>query len=162
METNQVVTDAMDEAKVRGSELAEAARRAWLAGIGAMASAQDEVMALVHKMVERGEIEEQEGRKRLEQWGSKAKEARQKRMKSAEGGVHAQVDALLDRLGVPTKADIERMDLPTRADIEALSEKVTALSRKVDQLRKAEKEQAAMLEKVEKQHAPKPEQVSSN
>ncbi len=147
METQSVVMDAENEVKVRGIDLAEAARRAWLAGIGAMASAQDEVVALVNKMIERGEITEKEGRKWVEQWTNKAKKVPQKSLKSAGGGVHAQVDALLDRIGVPTKADIERMDLPTRADIEALSEKVAVLSRKIDQLRKVEKDQSAVLEK---------------
>jgi poly(hydroxyalkanoate) granule-associated protein len=138
------------EVKVAGIDLAEAARRAWLAGLGAVAVAQDEIVALVHKMIERGAVTEQEGREWFEKTRGKAMKMPQKSWKSAESELDHQLDALLDWLGVPTKADLQRMDLPTRADIEALAEKVAALTKKVEQLRKAEEQPAHKPEKAVK------------
>lgn len=103
--------------------LFDAARRVLLAGIGAVALAQDEMEEFVGRLVERGEIAEKEGRQLVREMRERRKQA----AKKAEDRVSKRVEEALDR-----------MDVPTRADIEALSEKITALSKKVDELKKSQ------------------------
>lgn len=119
-------------------------RRVWLAGIGALALAQDEILDFANRLVERGAITEKESRKLVQdlmEWPGKS-------VRTAEHEVQHQIDVVVHRLGVVTRADVDKMDLPTKADIQALSEKVQTLARKVDQLRKAEEPHAEQTEKL--------------
>ena len=113
------------EPAVDGAErnpLLEALRKVLLAGIGAVALAQEEAEDLVNKLVERGEIAEQDGRKLMKD----LRERRKKTTEKAEDELDKRVEELLTRMNVPTKTDLE-----------ALSTKITALTRKVEELKKA-------------------------
>ncbi len=113
------------EPAVDGAErnpLLEALRKVLLAGIGAVALAQEEAEDLVNKLVDRGEIAEQDGRKLLKD----LRERRKKTTEKAEDELDKRVEELLTRMNVPTKTDLE-----------ALSAKITALTRKVEELKKA-------------------------
>jgi poly(hydroxyalkanoate) granule-associated protein len=101
--------------------LLDVARKVLLAGIGAVALAQDEIEDFVERLVERGEIAEKDGRKLIREVMDKRKKDAEK----AEDEVSKRVEEILDRMNVPTKADIE-----------ALGEKITSLSKKVDELKK--------------------------
>lgn len=103
------------------SPLVEAARRVLLAGIGAVALAQEEVEDFVARLVERGEIAEKDGKKLVRD----VMEKRKKEAKKAEGELDKRIEQILGRMNVPTKADIE-----------ALSAKITSLTKKVDELKK--------------------------
>jgi poly(hydroxyalkanoate) granule-associated protein len=103
------------------SRFHETMRRVLLAGMGAVALAQEEVEAFVAKLVERGELAEQDGKKLVRD----VMEKRKKETKKAEDQLDKRVEELLDRMNVPSKSDIE-----------ALSAKITALSKKVDELKK--------------------------
>ena len=96
-------------------------RKVLLAGMGAVALAQEEVEAFVAKLVERGELAEQDGKKLVRD----VMEKRKKETQKAEDQFEKRVEELLDRMNVPSKSDIE-----------ALSAKITALSKKVDELKK--------------------------
>jgi polyhydroxyalkanoate synthesis regulator phasin len=109
--------EAMDEEE--RSRFFQVARKVVLAGIGAVALAQDEVEDFVNKLVERGEIAEKDARKLL-------REVTDRRRRSAEKEMDRRLDDVLERMNVPSKADID-----------ALGHKITALSRKVDVLNKA-------------------------
>jgi polyhydroxyalkanoate synthesis regulator phasin len=100
--------------------LLDAARKVLLASIGAVALAQDEIEDFVNRLVERGEIAEKDGRKLV-------MDRRKKEAEKAEDEVGKRVEEVLDRMNVPTKADIE-----------ALGEKIAALSKKVDELKKSQ------------------------
>ncbi len=100
----------------------EATRKVLLASIGAVAIAQEELEAFVNKLVERGEIAEQDGKKLVRD----VMERRKKEAKKAEDELEKRMEDILDRMNVPTKSDIE-----------ALSAKITALTKKVDELKKA-------------------------
>lgn len=113
---------ATGNGKEEHSPLFEAARKVLMAGIGAVALAQDEIEDFVQKLVERGEIAEKDGRKLVRE----VMERRKKEAEKAEDEVSKRVEEILDRMSVPSKADIE-----------ALSEKITVLSKKVDELKKA-------------------------
>jgi poly(hydroxyalkanoate) granule-associated protein len=101
--------------------LFELARKVLLASIGAVALAQDEIEDFVERLIERGEIAEKDGRKLIREVMDKRKKDAEK----AEDEVSKRVEDVLDRMNVPTKADIE-----------ALGEKITTLSKKVDELKK--------------------------
>ncbi len=113
------------EPAVDGAErnpLLEALRKVLLAGIGAVALAQEEAEDLVNRLVERGEIAEQDGRKLVKD----LRERRKKTTAKAEDELDKRVEELLSRMNVPTKTDLE-----------ALSAKISALTRKVEELKKA-------------------------
>jgi poly(hydroxyalkanoate) granule-associated protein len=97
-------------------------RKVLLASIGAVAIAQEELETFVNKLVERGEIAEQDGKKLVRD----VMERRKKEAKKAEDELEKRMEEILDRMNVPTKSDIE-----------ALSAKITALTKKVDELKNA-------------------------
>ncbi len=126
-------------------------RKVWLAGLGAVAMAQDEIVDFTNRLVERGSITEQDSRKVIDElvaWQQKNMKMAEQSVRDAETELQRQVEALLCRAGLVTKVDLEKMNLPTKADIHALGEKVAALSRKIDELRKSEKQQTRETEIV--------------
>jgi poly(hydroxyalkanoate) granule-associated protein len=102
------------------------ARKVLLAGMGVVALTQEEVERIVAKLVERGEIAEQDGKKVV----GEVMERRKKEAKKAEAEMDKRVEDLLSRMKVPTKGDID-----------ALSAKITALSKKIDELKEGQKEE---------------------
>lgn len=100
--------------------LYEAARKVLLAGMGAVALAQEEADDFLNKLVERGEIAEKDAKKLM-------KEMMDKRRKAGKDGLEKRIEDILDRMNVPTKSDIE-----------VLSAKITTLSHKVDELKKTQ------------------------
>jgi poly(hydroxyalkanoate) granule-associated protein len=109
--------------KEERSPLLEAARKVLLAGIGAVALAQEEIEDFVNKLVERGEIAEKDGRKLV-------REVMDKRKKDA-----AKAE---DELGKRVEEILDRMNVPTKGDIEVLGDKIAALTKKVDELKKSQ------------------------
>ena len=109
--------------KEERSPLLEALRKVLLAGIGAVVIAQEEIEDLVNKLVERGEIAEKDGKKLVHEVMDK----RKKEAVKAEDEVTKRIEDILDRMSVPTKADID-----------ALGEKIAALTKKVDELKKSQ------------------------
>lgn len=107
----------MDEERNR---FFETSRKVLLAAIGAVALAQDEAEDFVARLVERGEIAERDARKLL-------REMTDKRRKNTEGELDKRVETLLEKLNVPTKADID-----------ALGHKITTLTHKIEDLKKAQ------------------------
>ena len=105
------------------SPFLEGARKVLLASIGAVALAQEEVESFINFLVERGEIAEKEGRELMRELVEKRKQ----RLEEAKG-----------RSGWRVRKTLDRMDVPTKADIEALSDKINALSKKIDELKKSQ------------------------
>jgi len=103
--------------------LYEAARKVLLAAIGAIVLTQEEIEKFVDRLVERGEIAEKDGKKLVHEVMDK----RKKQAVKAEDEVTKRVEVVLDRMSVPSKADID-----------SLSEKITSLSKKIDELKKAQ------------------------
>jgi poly(hydroxyalkanoate) granule-associated protein len=109
-----------EPAEGRRSPLYEASRRVLLAGIGAMALAQEEVDEFVDRLVERGEIAEKDGKKLVREMMDR----RRKQARKAEEEMDTRVHDLLSRMNIPTKSDID-----------ALSAKIAALTKKVEELK---------------------------
>ena len=94
-------------------------RRVLRAGLGAAAMTQENAENFIDKLIERGELAEQDGRKLIEE----LKERRQKRARAVEEALGQRLEEALARLNVPSKSDIE-----------ALSAKITRLTEKVEEL----------------------------
>lgn len=130
MHTGGVLMASKAEAKVIEEEVVieepsilESLRRVLLASVGAVALTIEEIGDLVDKLVERGEIAEQEGKKLIN-------EIKQKRMKKA--------DEAEDMASTRMREMMDKMDIPTKSDIDDLSAKIATLSKKVDELKKAQ------------------------
>jgi len=104
------------------SPLLGSARKVLLAGIGAVALAQDQAEDFVNRLVARGEIAAADGKKLLRE----VAERRKKGAKKVEGGLDKRVEEVLDRMNIPTKAEIE-----------ALGDKISELATKIDELKQA-------------------------
>jgi polyhydroxyalkanoate synthesis regulator phasin len=106
--------------------LAEATRRFFLAGMGAMSLAQEETEKFFEHLVERGETVQKESRQtvrdmmnRRQRGAERARTEFEQRVTQIAGG----------------------MNIPTKSDIDALSAKIAALTQKVDELKKQQKEE---------------------
>lgn len=115
----EVVEPSKDEEE--RSPLLKNVRRLMLASIGAVALAQDEMEDFVNRLVERGEIADKDGRKLLRE----IVDRRKKNATKAEDEVTKRIENILDRMSVPSKADID-----------TLSEKISILTKKVEELKK--------------------------
>ena len=97
-------------------------RKVLLAGIGAVALAQDEIESFINRLVERGEIAEKDGKQLLNEVMAK----RKKESTKAEDEINKRIESIL-----------ERMKIPSKSDIDALSEKIATLTKKIDELKKS-------------------------
>ncbi len=95
-------------------------RKILLAGMGAAALAQDEVEDFINRLVDRGEIAEKDGRSLIHEMMEKRK---------------AKFSKVEDEAARQVEKALNRMNMPSKADLDALSEKIAALARKVDELK---------------------------
>ena len=105
----------------------EMARNVLLAGIGAVALTQEEIEKFVHKLIDRGEIAEKDGRKLINDVMEKRRRKAEEVAVEAETTYEGRMEEVLARMNIPSKSDID-----------ALSRKITALTEKVDELSKQE------------------------
>ena len=104
------------------------ARKVLLAGIGAVALAQEEVEDFVVRLVDRGEIAEKDGRRLI----SDVLERRKKDVKKVGGRVSDGLEETIETV-------LHRMNIPTKEDINHLTQKINTLTKKVEELKKGEK-----------------------
>ena len=123
MPTNPKVKETAGEStEASQSHMMEMLRRVLLATIGAAVIAQEEIEALVNRLVERGEIAEKDGKKLMHELMDKRKSKTTK----VEEDISKNLEGVLDRMNIPSKADVE-----------ALSQKIAGLSKKIDELKKS-------------------------
>jgi poly(hydroxyalkanoate) granule-associated protein len=121
MPTKPKVNKAIEEPEDKNQmPMFEALRRVLLATIGAAAIAQDEIEALVDRLVERGEIAEKDGKKLVRE----VMEKRTGKGKKVEDEISEHIESVMDHMNIPSKADVE-----------ALSQKITVLSKKIDEIK---------------------------
>jgi len=122
MPTKSKVEDViMEEEEEVQSQMFGMVRKMALATIGAAAIAQEEIEALLKRLVERGEIAEQDAKKLLHEMMDK----RKARTAKVEEDFTKNIEDVFEKMSVPTKSDFD-----------ALSQKITALSKKIDELKK--------------------------
>jgi poly(hydroxyalkanoate) granule-associated protein len=123
MPTKPKVEDPGDEAEEKSqSRMLEALRRVLLATIGAAVIAEEEIKALIDRLVERGEIAERDGKKLYQEMMDKRK------YKTAK---------LEDDISQSVEQVLEKMNIPTKTDVEELGQKIAGLSKKIDDLKKS-------------------------
>jgi poly(hydroxyalkanoate) granule-associated protein len=104
------------------SQMVELVRKVMLATMGAAVIAQEEIEALINRLIERGEIAEKDGKKLMHEMMDKRKSKAVK---------------IEDEINKNIADVLERMNIPNRTDIDALSQKINGLSKKIDELKKA-------------------------
>ena len=141
-ETPAAVTETAETVEQSATGMVAAVRRILMAGVGVVVLTKDEIEDFVGKLIERGEIAEQDGRRlvrevlhrqrngaeemvdKVEGVAEKMQEETGKQITRAESMMDQRIEGILGRLNVPTKGDID-----------ALSEKISLLAEKVDALR---------------------------
>lgn len=125
VETIEVQEEVVENGKKPLRDVVDMTHKTVLAGLGAVALAQDEAADVFDKWVARGEEVEEQGRKRFEE----LRERRKKGTSDAEEKLDKRVEEIL-----------HRMNMPTQSDVKALNAKITELNKKIDELRKAQSE----------------------
>ena len=116
--------------KTLQTELADTAHKIWLAGLGALAVAEEEGGKVFKGLVDKGQELEQRGRTQVDKAKGTVGGMRtvaESYWETFEHTVDEQMTAVLHRIGVPTKDEIE-----------ALSKKVEDLTASIEKLRAKE------------------------
>jgi poly(hydroxyalkanoate) granule-associated protein len=100
-------------------DLKDSAQKIWLAGVGALAVAEEEGVRMFDSLVERGREWEGRGRERMDKARSRVEHA----VDDVEERVDERVSQVMHRLGVPTRDEIQR-----------LTRKVEELNAKIERL----------------------------
>ena len=105
-------------------------RGVWLAGLGALATVEEEGTALYDRLmrqgetlVERGEKLEQRGKARFETLKDEVETRREEAVEKVEANVYEPVVDALKKLGVPTRAEVQQLS----AQVETLTARVNLL-----------------------------------
>jgi poly(hydroxyalkanoate) granule-associated protein len=116
-----------DKSKNVQEEIKESAHKIWLAGLGALAAAEEEGAKVFNTLVERGEKYESRGKKEL----AKVKDKVEGALGKAEGSWEKVGDSFDEKVaGV-----IQKLGVPTSDEITTLTRQVEELTLKVDQLK---------------------------
>lgn len=117
-----------DKVKKAKEEVRQTAQNIWLAGLGALATAEEEGGKLFKKLVARGEEFEARNRdqvkEQFQEGVGKAKDMADKAWQGVSAGLDEKVTQVLHRVGVPT-----------RDEIQALTRRVEELTHKVDKIK---------------------------
>ncbi len=121
--TEKTVGVAEETKERRESVVLDTIRSVLLAGIGALALTKEELEAITNRLVQKGELAEQDARKMVQ-------DLLEKRKKDAEQWEDQVTQAIEARV----KRVLERLNIPTRQDFNALQERLDALEKKLDEL----------------------------
>ena len=113
-------------------ELADRGRDVWLAGLGALATVEEEGSKLFARLVERGKEYEDLSAKQVKELTERVSEQQKKAIERAEETTTAAQSAVANTVD---KA-LERFGVPTRSEVNDLSKKVELLSKQIDKLSK--------------------------
>jgi poly(hydroxyalkanoate) granule-associated protein len=135
METTTTTTETTAQDKNAQEELKESVHRIWLAGLGALAAAEEEGTKLFSRLVDRGRDVESRGRvevdkmkTEVERFTSQAKTQAESAFETWGSKFDEKLTATLHRLGVPTRDEIRNLTLRVEelnAKIEQLKPRVT-------------------------------------
>lgn len=112
-------------------DLKESVHKVWLAGLGAVAMAEEEGSKFLKNLVEKGEAYEAKGKERFSDVKEKVDEARGKARERAE----TTWEKVGDRFDETVAAALRRLGVPSREEIATLTRRVEELTALVEQLR---------------------------
>ncbi len=116
-------------------DMVSLASEIWLAGLGALATAQDEGGKLFSKLVQKGQGVGKAGKDEVEDQVGKARQEVRKQVSKAKDAVGGAWGDLTSSFDDQLGAALHRIGVPTRDEIKTLTERVEALMEKVDQLK---------------------------
>jgi len=108
-------------------EIRDSAHKIWLAGLGALAAAEEEGTKIFNTLVEKGEGYESRGKEEL----TKVKD----KVEGAFGKAESSWDKLGDAFDEKVAGAVNRLGVPSRDEITKLTKRVEELTLKVDQLK---------------------------
>jgi len=111
-------------------ELTKRGRDVWLAGLGALATVEEEGSKLFSRLVDRGKAFEDDRRHDLEAASEKAREQRDEALEHIEVATDETRTLITDTVN----RALERFGVPTRSEVDRLSDRVEGLSKQVDEL----------------------------
>ncbi|HZQ10158.1 MAG TPA: phasin family protein [Anaerolineae bacterium] len=112
--------DMNDEMNTEGRSMVGTLRKMMLASVGAVGIGKDEIQAMLDRMVARGEMTEKDARKLV----NDVQKEVNKRRKGGATRAERELENMLQRFNIPSKADIED-----------LSQQVTQLSKRIEELK---------------------------
>src|SRR5437763_6386078 len=112
-------------------ELKDSVHRIWLAGLGALAAAEEEGSKLFSKLVDRGRDVESKGKVEVDKVNDKVRTEVDKAKAKAESAFENWGEKFDEKL---TSA-LHRLGVPTRDEIHNLTKRVEELNHKVDHLK---------------------------
>ena len=111
-------------------ELTEQGHKVWLAGLGALATVEEEGTKLFNHLVDRGQEFEEKRRSRLEEATEKVREQSDEALAQLEEAGEETQSALSESVN----SALEQFGVPSREEVDDLREKVDHLSRQVEEL----------------------------
>jgi poly(hydroxyalkanoate) granule-associated protein len=122
----ETTTETGTEKNVQ-EELKESVHRIWLAGLGALATAEEEGGKIFSRLVDRGRDVESKGKVEVDKMKSDAERFKAK----AESAFETWGDRFDEKL----TATLRRLGVPTREEIRNLTHKVEELNAKIETLK---------------------------
>lgn len=115
-------------------ELSKRGRDVWLAGLGALATVEEEGTKLFSRLVERGKDFETSRRKNLEAAAGAAAETAEAEGKQIVAQFEEATEGARTYLTDAVENALDRLGVPSRKEVDQLSEKVDGLSAQIDAL----------------------------
>jgi poly(hydroxyalkanoate) granule-associated protein len=112
-------------------DLKESAHRIWLAGLGALAAAEQEGTKMFNRLVDRGRDAESRGRVDFKEQVDQAKV----KVDQAKAKVEDTVESWSAKLDEAVTSALHRLGVPTREEIRTLTQRVEELNAKVETLK---------------------------
>jgi poly(hydroxyalkanoate) granule-associated protein len=112
-------------------ELKESVHRIWLAGLGALAAAEEEGSKVFSRLVDRGRDVESRGKVEVDKMKVEAEKFKSK----AETTFDNWGDKFGEKFDEKLTATLQRLGVPTRDEIRNLTRKVEELNAKIEQLK---------------------------
>ncbi len=145
-EAVEIVENGFEDLSTNGDKMAEAVkqdvtgmvsavRRVLMAGVGVVALTKDEIEDFVGKLIERGEIAEQDGRRLITEVLHRRRDKTEETMEKMQDETEKQVVRAESMLDQRIENILSRLNVPSKGDIDLLSEKISLLAEKVDALR---------------------------
>jgi poly(hydroxyalkanoate) granule-associated protein len=119
-----------DQAERIGRRMSHSAQQVWLAGLGALARAQNEGSRLFESLVKEGEHAEERSREESTE-GASLRDTVESTLGQARDRAAGTWDRVEKSFEDRVHRVLRRMDIPSRADIEALNSRLDALNRRL-------------------------------
>ncbi len=112
-------------------DVKESAHKIWLAGLGALATAEEEGGKLFKNLIKKGEDFEKRGKKAFKSVRDQVEDKVEGAVESAESTWSKIGDTFDEKVA----GTLKRLGVPTRMEIQKLTRRVEELTRKVDELK---------------------------